>query len=287
MKLALGTAQFGMQYGIVNKNTPIEWNEADSILGLAKEFSIDTIDTASIYGNSEKILGKANLNSFKVNTKLKAIPNFRIDIFSWVEKEIQCSLNNLNIDRIDTLFIHNPIDLQGSNGFKLFEAVNLAKEKGLLKKIGISIYSPEELSFLFDNFYFDVVQAPFNLVDRRILQSGWLKKLSAMNVIVHTRSAFLQGLLLTPFSELDKKFKKVVVFSAWRDWLQKNNLNPLDVALAYPLSINEIDRVIVGVDSLLQFKEILDATTFISDYTFPKIESSDIKLLHPGNWQSL
>lgn len=287
MKVALGTAQFGMQYGIANKHDPIKLDEAKKILTLAQEFSIDTIDTASNYGTSEKILGSCNLSTFKLNTKIKSYPSSCNDLHLWVAEEISNSLKNLNIDIIDTLFIHHPSDLFLPQGQTFLDALVLAKEEGLFKKIGVSIYAPEELNALFDLYSFDVVQAPFNLVDKRLLHSGWLNRLSAMNVEVQTRSAFLQGLLLLPYSNLEEKFTEWSLFSVWKDWLEDNEMNALEVALAYPLSIDQIDKVIVGVDSLSQFKQLIDAVKSTQSLIFPQIESTDINLLHPGNWANL
>jgi aryl-alcohol dehydrogenase-like predicted oxidoreductase len=287
MKLALGTAQFGMNYGISNKNQPIAEEEAANILLLCKKFSLDTIDTASSYGDSEKILGACCLKDFKVNTKLKLLPESCKNTFLWVEQEIKKSLDNLKVDVLHAVYIHHPSDLIGPNGKDLYAALSSLKKEGLFLNLGVSIYSPDELSYLLESYNFDIIQAPFNLIDRRLLQSGWLNKLSDMNITVHSRSAFLQGLLLTPYAELEAKFLQWNLFAEWRDWLDDKNTNALEVALAYPLSIKEIDRVIIGVDSLNQLKEIFNHFDTDQDISFPSIETNDVKLLHPGNWSTL
>ena len=287
MKLALGTAQFGMHYGISNKYQPIAEEEAAKILLLCKKFSVDTIDTASSYGDSEKILGACCLEDFKVNTKLKLLPENCKNVFLWVEQEIKQSLDNLKIDALNAIYIHHPSDLIGPHGKHLHTALSSFKKEGLFSNLGISIYAPDELSYLLESYNFDIIQAPFNLVDRRLLQSGWLKKLSDMHITVHSRSAFLQGLLLMPYAELEAKFLQWNLFAEWRDWLDSKNANALEVALAFPLSIEEIDRVIIGVDSLNQLKEIFNHFDTNQDILFPSIETNDVKLLHPGNWSAL
>ena len=57
-RIALGTAQFGMSYGIANKEGQVSRREVGRIINLAKKIGIRTIDTAMDYGDSELIVGK-------------------------------------------------------------------------------------------------------------------------------------------------------------------------------------------------------------------------------------
>ena len=57
-KIILGTAQFGMNYGINNSMGVPEDKDVSSILDYAHKNGINTLDTAIAYGNSEERLGK-------------------------------------------------------------------------------------------------------------------------------------------------------------------------------------------------------------------------------------
>ncbi|MGP1664729.1 MAG: aldo/keto reductase, partial [Rhodanobacter sp.] len=72
MKLALGTVQFGLPYGIANPGGQIGRDDAGQILALARESGIDTLDTAIAYGDSEACLGAVGTKGFRVITKLPA-----------------------------------------------------------------------------------------------------------------------------------------------------------------------------------------------------------------------
>ena len=105
---------------------------------------------------------------------------------------------------------------------------------------------------------FDIIQAPLNIVDRRLVTSGWLSKLHSEEIEIHTRSVFLQGLLLPRYS-IPKNFNKwASIWDKWSAELQKNNLGAAEVCLLYPLSFQEIDRVIIGVDNVNQLREIIN-----------------------------
>ena len=201
-KLALGTVQFGLNYGVINTNGKVQEAEVKEMLDLAQKNNINTIDTAIGYGDSEKILGNNKIESFNVITKIPPLQT-NLNIHDWVTNQIQASLIRLKKKHLHAILFHNPNDLLTSSGNKLYEAVSNQKKNGLVKKIGISIYSPYQLEEISKNFDYDIVQSPLNLIDRRLEESGWLSKLHKKNIEVHIRSVFLQGLLL-----LDRKYLK-------------------------------------------------------------------------------
>ncbi|MFM6209012.1 aldo/keto reductase, partial [Planktothrix sp.] len=118
------------------------------------------------------------------------------DISSWVQQSVDGILNRLQIFQLYGLLLHRPDQLLSSTGEELYQSLNLMKKQGLVKKIGISIYSPTELDALCKQFSFDLIQAPFNVLDRSLEKSGWLDQLKKLGVEIHGRSVFLQGLLL-------------------------------------------------------------------------------------------
>ena len=165
--------------------------------------------------------------------------------------------------------------------------INL-KDKGLVKKIGISVYSPKQLDKIFLDYDFDIVQAPLNIIDRRLEESGWLSKLNKMNIEIHIRSVFLQGLLLLAKNNIPKKFNRwSLLWSNWEKYTYQNSINPIEACLSYPLKFAEVDRVIVGAQNIGQLKEIINASNASLAITPPDISSNDEHLINPGNWNNL
>jgi aryl-alcohol dehydrogenase-like predicted oxidoreductase len=288
VRLALGTVQFGLPYGVANKSGQVSQNEAQSMLRIASENGIDTLDTAIAYGESEKCLGEVGVENFKLVTKLPAMPNGCLDINNWGHEQVSSSLVRLGVGQIYALLLHKTEDLLGPNGRKLYVALDSLKEKGLVKKIGLSIYSPNELEALKNDFSFDLVQAPFNLIDQRLLHSGWMQKLKDNGVEIHTRSAFLQGLLLMKEIDIPPKFSPWKhLWKKWHDWLDENNISALRASLAFSLSFSEIDRVVVGADSLSQLQQIFDVIKLPLIFDFPSIDCDDDCLINPSRWSGL
>ena len=288
MRLALGTVQFGLPYGVANKSGQVSRAEAKIMARLAFENGIDTLDTAMAYGESEKYLGEIGMENFKVVTKLPGIPNGCLDINNWIHEQVSSSLVRLGVDQVYGLLLHKSEDLLGPNGRELYRALDSLKEKGLVKKIGVSIYSPNELEALKNDFIFDLIQTPFNLIDQRLLHSGWMKKLKDSGVEIHTRSVFLQGLLLMKEIDIPPKFSPWKhLWKKWHDWLAENNVSALQGSLAFPLSFPEIARVVVGADSHQQLKEIINATSNLLNTGLPSLLSADENLINPVNWSKL
>jgi hypothetical protein len=287
-KIALGTAQFGANYGLTNKHGKISLNEAKSILQLSRKYAINVIDTAVSYGNSEENLGQIGVKKFDVVTKLPALPDGYFDAFEWVWAQVTSSLDRLQKDNLSGLLLHRPEQLLGSKGLDLYRGLQSLKDAGKVDKLGISIYSTNELDDIISRYEFDLVQAPFNLIDRQLHTSGWMSRLKDLGIEIHTRSAFLQGLLLIPENEIPVKFSKWKgLFRKWHYWLEENAFTKVEACIRFPLMHKEIDKVIVGVDSASQLKQILKATEFQSTNNFPDICSSDSNLINPSNWGKL
>ena len=94
----------------------------------------------------------------------------------------------------------------GSHGTAIVKELLVLRERNIISKIGISIYSPEILEEISELCCFDIVQAPFNIFDQQLLLSGWSDKLKEIGVEIHTRSVFLQGLLLMKQASLPTYF---------------------------------------------------------------------------------
>tara|TARA_B100001564_G_C20646741_1_gene674764 strand:- start:89 stop:961 length:873 start_codon:yes stop_codon:yes gene_type:complete len=288
-KLALGTVQFGMHYGIANNSKKIFPQKSISkILKLAKLSKITTLDTAIAYGSSEKKLGKENLDSFDVITKISNIPSLKNNIHSWIRKEVELSLQRLNQNKIYGVLLHKASDLNGPDGKKIYEALSILKKERIISKIGISIYSPSELDNIVPNFDIDIVQSPFNVFDTRLKTSGWMNKLHQANIEIHTRSTFLQGLLLMDLKDIPTKFIKWAnLFALWDKTVEQSNMNKMEACIQFSSSFNEIDKVIFGVDNVEQFKEVSEYN-FQSKYNnLCDMSSNDENLINPTKWSLL
>jgi aryl-alcohol dehydrogenase-like predicted oxidoreductase len=196
MRIALGTAQFGMNYGITNNCGQVSQNQAIQILDQAHKAGFDTLDTAVAYGGSEQRLGELGVHDWKVISKIPALPASVDNVSDWVYQQVRNSLKRIGIRRLDGLLMHNPSDILGTQKAAYVRSLRRVRDEGLARSIGYSIYSADDLYSLTRVFQPDIVQAPFNIIDRRILTSGWLSRLADDGVRIHTRSAFLQGLLL-------------------------------------------------------------------------------------------
>lgn len=288
-KLALGAAQFGLDYGIANEVGQVSLKEVQSILAIAGECDINVLDTAISYGTSEEVLGKVGVDRFRVVTKLPSLPAGQSDTGRWVTDQVCESLKRLGQKRLYGLLLHRSEDVFGLRSRSLIHALSDLKENGLVEKVGVSIYSPEELEKVFEKINVDLVQAPLNVVDRRMEVSGWLKRLKDYGVEIHVRSAFLQGLLLMDRNKIPEKFSRWS--SLWDEWHEKTNASgtsPLIASLAYPLSIAEVDQVLVGVNSAVQLLGILQAagkTNRGPDTSF--MCTTDLDLLNPSRWNHL
>ena len=285
-KLSLGSAQFGLDYGIANQSGKTKFKEVKKILKLAKKSKIDLIDTAISYGDSEKVIGDIGETDFKFISKLPIIPKNCLDIYSWVQKNVRNSLKQLSTNSLYGLLVHNSNDLLGPSSKELINALNNIKFDGLVKKIGISIYDPSECEKILYLNKFDIVQAPLNIIDRRLVDSGLLSKLHSQNIEIHTRSVFLQGLLLMSREEIPKNLNRwSKIWDKWSSELKRNKLDAIEACLLYPLSIPEINHVIIGVNNASQLNDIIIKSKSQrpqADLSF--MISNDQMLINPTNW---
>jgi aryl-alcohol dehydrogenase-like predicted oxidoreductase len=285
-KLALGTAQFGFNYGVANRKGKVSQQEIARILDRARKSGIDTLDTAVGYGEAEAELGRTDLSSWQVVTKLPGIPDGQTSIAQWISDQVTSSIKRLGISRLSGMLLHRASDFLGANGDQIDYALQGLKEDGLIEKIGVSIYDFDELRSVLERRKIDLVQAPFNCFDRRLVDSGHLELLGQTGIEVHVRSVFLQGALIMGANERPKYFERwQALFEIWDDWLSINAIDPVGVCLQLPLSLPNIDRIIVGVDSHEHLNQILDRVE--NEHPCPPdgIISRDPDLINPSRWK--
>jgi aryl-alcohol dehydrogenase-like predicted oxidoreductase len=289
-KISLGTVQFGVDYGISSINGEVTPKEVKNILSYAHLQDIDLLDTAPAYGNSEKILGEVSIQKFKVVTKTRHFdkPEINIDDIALMKKDFFNSLKDLKQDRVYGMLVHNADDLLKPGCEKLFDQLQELKQAEKIMKIGVSVYDYSQLQSIFDNFDIDLVQLPFNILDRRMIDSGMLATLKRKGIEVHARSVFLQGLLLMSEKNRPDKFNRWHgLWKVWHEWLNDNQISALEGAVRHAISMPEISKVLVGVDNVDQLKEIVTASSGVLPDIPDEMFTNDVDLLNPSNWSAL
>lgn len=264
MELGLGTVQFGLDYGLSNEEGKVPAREVCSILKIAHENGIRVLDTAAKYGESESVLSRAMFpgNSFKVFTKLYPLKKDTIGIedVALLKKKFGESLRKLKLDCLAGLLVHYPGDLLVSGGDVIYDYMLSLKERGYVEKIGVSVYTGEEIDRLFHHYNFDMVQLPMNVFDQRLIHSGHISKLKVKNVEIHVRSAFLQGLLLMPIGIINPYFVPIMpMLKKYRAYLDNNNVSPVEGALGFLRAQPELDVILTGVTNENQLRANIEA----------------------------
>ena len=290
MKLALGTAQFGQSYGVANTLGQVPIKEVRAILEYCKAMGINTIDTAIDYGTSEECLGLIGIDEYDVITKIPVIPRFCPDVKIWLNNQIKGSMTRLNKQNLYGVMLHRPDQLFDPSGEELLQSLIKAKDAGQVNNIGVSVYDPNEFKRLFALYDFDVVQVPYNIIDRRLVTTGWLEELKLKGVEVHSRSCFLQGLLLMSKEQIPTKFDTWKnLWTEWHGWLSENtHISAVEACIAFVKSAEGIDKVVMGIDSKSQLEQLFSAFEKKVEVTeFPNISSDHERLINPSSWNAL
>jgi aryl-alcohol dehydrogenase-like predicted oxidoreductase len=283
MKLVLGSAQFGMDYGLFN-NKKINRKEFKKIEKLVLKSNIKFVDTANSYGDSENIIGNSKLKKLKIITKIKLPKKNNFSIKEWVSAKIFKSIKKLNIKKIYGVLVHDYKDLQGIKGRKYLYALQELKKRKIINKIGISIYEPKELKKIWKFWKPDIVQVPFNILDNRILNSGWIEILKKYGVKIYVRSVFLQGVLINDsnFSKFQENYKNLL--DKFKYWCGINSITRIQACLHFIKQYKKIDYLVVGFNNYKHLKEIIDVFKEKQIIIPNKFSTNYINLIDPRRW---
>lgn len=282
-RIILGGAQLGLPYGVLGTGENLKPFEVKDLLDAAESIGIQTIDTAIAYGTSESVIGDYSNSRFKIITKLPPLPNDVNDVSGWVRQQIDGSLARLQTKNIDALLLHRPQDLTGEFGAKLEKVIGELLSEGVMKRFGVSIYAPDELTTIVGHFPIDVVQTPFNVFDQRI--TPWLETLSRNGIEVHARSVFLQGLLISPANARPARFRKwEAQFNQFDNWVSELSMSAIAVCLGVALNQPGISHLVVGALNSSQLLETAAQIPKDFSHRSEDMQSNDPGLIDPRVW---
>lgn len=285
-KIILGTAQFGMDYGINNKKGKVPQTETFEILNNAVKFGIDTVDTAHSYGESERILGsfiRCYPDKLKVVSKLPECGHGEVKTI------FMDSLNKLNLSKIYGYLIHGFRNYKKDK--KIWQELKKLKIDRKVEKIGFSLYFPTEFeAILQDGLEIDMLQVPFSIFDQRF--KPYFSELKKRKIEIYVRSVFLQGLVFKKPEELDEQFLGIKDKLKQLHLISKETGIPLcGLCLGFAVADDDIDKIVIGVDSTQHFNEIMQTSDFLSklDNIIPRLsdlEVNDEQIILPFNWNT-
>lgn len=279
-KLVLGTVQFGLDYGINNCTGKVTESEVSKILSLAKKEGINNIDTSYAYGDSEVVLGKVITDTHYDFRVVSKYPPSKYSVIELFKK----TLERLQSNNIYGYLIHD-FEFYQSHP-EIWTEMKFLRNNGMVEKIGFSLYTVNELEFLLNHgIDFDVLQFPYNLLDRQF--ESYFPLLKKMNVEIYTRSVFLQGLF---FKELENIPSSISPLKSYlheiHQYCSSKGMSVEQCALSFVLRNFHIDGVLIGVDNALQLEkniEVAKNTVDVAEFVSP-IKKEEYYLLNPSNW---
>jgi aryl-alcohol dehydrogenase-like predicted oxidoreductase len=291
-QLCLGTAQFGLAYGITNAAGQVPEDAVAPLLLQAQEAGICWLDTAHSYGNAEAVLGRqlSAAHGFRLISKLPAQPQPEFtpqDADAW-EQAIHASCQRLGVRGLDALLLHAPVDLAKSGGQHLEAWLLGLRERGVVQRLGVSIYAAEDLDGV-NPALLDLVQLPLSLYDQRLLQNGTLARLRARGTAIHARSLYLQGLLLTPAAQWPRWVSSEVRAhqQALEALAEQRGCRLIDLALGFAREQQDLEAVVLGVCSVRELLELRQAWAAISPWQEGEWRTwalQDPGILDPRRW---
>ena len=279
-KFSLGTAQFGLNYGINNKTGKTKFSEIKRIIEYAENLGITNIDTARAYGDAENILGRVGVKNFKVTSKLPFIEKSRIED---IKKLVKKSLSNLKKRKLECLLIHSTKNLDNNLKQILQEMEKLKKQK-LVEKIGISTNNFKKFNEIIKKFDIDVLQVPYNILDKRVTDKKNLLIIKKKNIEIQIRSIFLQGLFFKNYNNINEHLKSIINKNKkLKIFLSYNKKEKLIKLLNFVYKNKLAKNIIIGLEKLSQLEEI-SAVKKNEKNNFQGIKNNSEILISPNLW---
>ena len=256
-KLGLAAAQFGLDYANSNpRGRPVE-QEVSDILQIAARSGVKLLDTV-VGGRSERVIGELLPRPAPFHMVVKTARCDRGP--DHIEAEARASLGRLGVERAHALLVDQAGDLFSPHGAGLWDRMKKLKDEGLFDRIGVSVYASDDPVGVARRFRPDIIQAPASLLDQRLIINGPLAELAEMDIEVHLRSIFLQGLLFLPPDRVPAPLQQAARgLSRVRRMIAEGRSDPLQAALGFALARPEAATVIVGVTTAAELQAVVAA----------------------------
>ena len=291
--ISLGTAQFGIDYGITNTLGKVSENLVKEILLSAELGGIEYLDTAQDYGDAEEVIGRCKnpKSPLKIISKLSSLDKYQdeVNLIEQLEINFQKTLINLKCESINSFLIHRASDLKNKNSLIIWEWLESLKERRLIKKIGLSIYDLNDLENIPLNKV-NIIQVPVSLYNQKILENRYLEKLSKEGILIHARSCFLQGLLLTKSVDWPKYISpQLRIHHKKTELIAKTlNISMLELSLGFIKKLSFLDSIIIGITNLEELNQYLtcwhNKDIKISKVNFKNLSWENSKEVDPRYW---
>ena len=263
MNLRLGTVQFGQNYGINGQKQP-SVQDSVAMLDYATQNGILNLDTAFAYGTAERVVGgflkKKTIPREKLNISSKLVPNIMDEIApenyeAKVLELIKGQLKTLNTDYLDVYLYHSARYVHNE---ALLSALQVVKKEGLAKKVGVSVYEPEEVKKGLVSDKVEFMQFPYSIFDQRMLVQG-IFDLPLNGTEIDTRSAFIQGLIIMNEDKVPPFLVKAKPIVRKIDEVcGKYGVNRVALAMSFVKQQKSISSLVFGVDNMEQLKQDIE-----------------------------
>ena len=282
-KLAIGTAQWGLNYGLCNNLGKTSDQDIKLILNLAKRLGISIVDTAQAYGDAESRMGAHNMIDFNVVTKINGLKSK--ECVQQIPEQIYRSLERLGIENMYGVLLHNAEDLSEPHGREIVSTLEALKSSGHILKIGVSLYDEDQADFVLKIFTPDILQVPLNVLDQRFLINGYLREFKKRGIEVHARSIFLQGLLLMQPDQVPQYFKRFLPsLRSWHRAANEQAMSLCTAAMSFVTTLDDVDFAITGFANFDQFNSVTQDISLNSIFDATNLESFDRGLINPSTW---
>lgn len=256
-KLGLASGQFGLDQPPGGRGRPREV-EARDILSIAARSGLGVLEVSGHSASAEGFLTQALPRPMPFRLTITTVRPDRGP--QLVETEVRAQMARLGVDRVDAILAPSATDLLNPMGDQLWDRLRALRDAGLCKKIGVSVYASDDPIGIAKRFKPDIVQAPASLLDQRMLLDGTLSTLAEMDIEVHLRSIFLNGVLFLPPDRAPSHLKAAAGrISRARRLIAEGRSDPLQAALGFALSRPEASAVLVGVSSAAEMSAVVAA----------------------------